>query len=56
MAKIPTVMVKFKEGKFKGEVMRINAQGYENGFNPSLHEMVGKPKVAAAPKGKGKGK
>jgi len=41
MASVPTVRVKFKEGKFKGDVMRINADE----FNEALHEAA-KPKAA----------
>ena len=46
MSKVETKRVKFKEGKFKGEVMTINASD----FNPALHESAGAAKPA--PKGK----
>lgn len=54
MSSVETKRVKFKAGKFKGEIMRIDADK----FDPALHEeATSRPKPAAVPpKGRGKGK
>jgi len=52
--RVDTKLVKFKSGKFKGNLMRINADQ----FDPALHEDAPSTSIPkpAEPKRKGKGK